>query len=63
MPLLSIFSAPKAFTDPHINIIQRNAIQSWLHLGPEVEVFLVGDEPGMAEAAAELGVMQLTEVQ
>jgi hypothetical protein len=60
--LLTIFSAPKPFTNPHIAAIQRNAIQSWLHLGPEVQVLLVGDEPGMAEAAAELGASQLKEV-
>ena len=51
MPYLTIFSAPKPFSDPHIATIQRNAIQSWLHLDPEVELFLVGDEPGMAEVA------------
>jgi hypothetical protein len=61
--LLTIFSAPKAFTDPHINIIQRNAIQSWLHLGPDVESVLVGDEPGMAQAATELGIRQLADVR
>ncbi len=63
MPALTIFSAPKPFTNPHIDIIQRNAIQSWLHLGSEVEVYLVGDEPGMAEVAAEYGVRQLKDVQ
>lgn len=63
MSLLTIFTAPKPFTNPHIAIIQRNAIQSWLHLGLEVEVFLVGDEPGMAEVAAEYQVRQLAEVR
>jgi hypothetical protein len=62
MKLLTIFTAPKPFVDPHIRIIQWNAIQSWVHLGEEVEVILVGDEPGMAEAASELGVRQLTDV-
>ena len=63
MPLLTIFSAPKPFTDPHIDVIQRNAIQSWLHLGSQVEVLLVGDEPGMAQVAAEYGLRQLTSVR
>lgn len=62
-PLLTIFSAPKPFTDPHINIIQRNAIQSWLHLGDPVEVILVGDEPGLKEVCTEYQVRQLCEVQ
>jgi hypothetical protein len=48
MTFLTIFTSPKPFTkNPHINLIQRNAIQSWLHLGPEVEVFMMGDEAGM----------------
>lgn len=63
MPLLTIFSAPKPFTNPHIAVIQRNAIRSWLSLGEEVEVFLVGEEPGLAETAAELGVTCLPQVE
>jgi len=55
MPLLTLFSAPKPFTDPHIATIQRNAIASWAKL-PETQVLLEGDEPGLAEAANDLGV-------
>lgn len=62
MSFLTIFSAPKPFSNPHINIIQRNALQSWLHLGDEVEVLLVGDEPGLGEAAAEAQVTLLDQV-
>jgi hypothetical protein len=65
-PLLTIFTAPKPFRDPHITIIQRNAIQSWLHLDNEkshIEVFMVGSEEGMAQAAQENGVAQLGPVQ
>jgi len=61
MTLLTIFSAPKPFTDPHIAIIQRNAIGSWTRL-PGTEVFLVGDESGLAEAAFEFGVKHLKDV-
>ncbi len=60
---LTIFTAPKPFTNPHIALIQRNAIRSWKALGPGVEVLLIGDETGMAEAAAELGVAHLPGVQ
>lgn len=63
MPFLTIFSAPKPFSDPHIATIQRNAIQSWLHLDPDVELLLVGDEPGMAEVADEFHLKQLPEVK
>src|SRR5207248_3248397 len=52
---LVIFSIPKAFAGT-TGVQQRNAIQSWLRLGAGVKVLLVGDDPGTAEAAAELGV-------
>ena len=61
MPFLTIFTAPKPFTDPHIAVIQRNAIRSWMQLD-DVEVFLVGDEPGIADVAAEFGLPHLTDV-
>lgn len=60
---LTIFTAPKPFTDAHIRLIQRNAILSWHHLGEEVDVVLVGDEPGMADIAAETGLLHLPQVE
>lgn len=63
MPKITIFTAPKPFTDPHINIIQRNAIQSWLHLGDDVEVLLIGQEEGLAQVAEEYGVRHLPNVE
>jgi hypothetical protein len=63
MSYITIFTAPKAFTNPHNAMIQRNAIRSWLALGPEVEVLLMGDEEGMSAAAAELGARQISEVK
>lgn len=59
---LTIFTAPKPFTNPHIATIQRNALQSWLHLGPGVDVIMLGDEIGMAEVAAEYGIRHIREV-
>ena len=61
MPLITIFSAPKPFTNPHIATIQRNAIQSWTLL-PDVDVILLGEETGLAEAARDLGVKHLPNV-
>lgn len=61
MTLLTLFSAPKPFLDPHITVIQRNALQSWLHL-PDTEVLLIGSETGLAEVAAEFNVRLLPEV-
>lgn len=63
MTLLTIFTAPKPFTNPHIATIQRNALRSWVQLGPDVEVFLIGEEEGMAQVAAELGIRQLPDVK
>ena len=60
---LTLFTAPKPFTNAHINLIQRNAIQSWQRLGENVRVLLVGDETGMAETAAEFAVTHLPQVQ
>ena len=61
MPLITFFSAPKPFTDPHIAMIQRNAIKSWTLLH-DVEVILLGEEAGLDEAARELGVKHISHV-
>jgi len=61
MPFITLFSAPKPFTDPHIAMIQRNAIKSWTLL-PDVEVILLGEETGLAETAKELGVKHIPNV-
>ena len=62
MALLTVFSAPKPFSDSHINMIQRNAIQSLLQLGNEIEVLLIGNEPGMHEFADEFNIRQIPDV-
>ena len=59
--MLTIFSAPKPFQGL-IDVIQRNAIGSWLQLGPEVEVLLIGDEDGLAKVAQELNVPHYSQV-
>jgi hypothetical protein len=61
MPLITLFSAPKPFTDPHIAMIQRNAIKSWTLL-PNVEVILLGEEAGLDEAARDFGVKHISKV-
>ena len=62
MPLITLFSAPKPFINPHIATIQRNAIKSWTLL-PDVDVILLGEEQGLAEAARELGVKHIAHVE
>src|SRR5512138_87639 len=61
MPSITLFSAPKPFTNPHIATIQRNAIRSWTLL-PDVDVILLGEETGLAEAARDLNVKHLPHV-
>ena len=55
---VSIFCIPKPFSG-HTGLIQRNAIGSWLNLGPRVEVLIGGDDEGVADAARELGAEHL----
>lgn len=61
MAFLTFFSAPKPFADPHIAMIQRNAVKSWTLL-PDVEVLLLGEEEGLAETAKEFGVGHIPNV-
>lgn len=63
MAFITVFISPKGFNDPHTAMIQRNALQSWKALGDEVDAMLIGDEPGAAEAAAELGLRFIPEVR
>jgi len=63
MPLITLFTAPKPFTDPHIDMIQRNAINSWKALGSEVEILLLGEEDGLEEAARDQGMKWIPQLE
>jgi hypothetical protein len=60
---LAIFTTPKPFVDPHTRIIQTNALNSWKALGSDVEVWIVGEEEGVAETAKKTGVNFLPGVE
>jgi hypothetical protein len=60
--MLTIFTTPKPFAG-HIDVIQRNAIGSWLQLGDEVEVLLIGDEEGMDGISQEYHLKHFPEVE
>jgi hypothetical protein len=62
VPLLTVFTVPKGFAGD-TGVIQRNAIESWTRLGPEVEVILCGDDEGTAQAALDLGVRHVPEIR
>ncbi|MCB9139509.1 MAG: hypothetical protein H6642_14300 [Caldilineaceae bacterium] len=54
--MLTIFSIPKSFVDPHIALIQRNAIQSWQRIESSSQIILFGDEYGVPNIANSLGI-------
>src|SRR5438094_3197986 len=50
--MIAFFTIPKAWQGEDARR-QRNAVGSWLRIGARVILF--GDDPGVAEAAGELG--------
>lgn len=54
-------TVPKAFLGK-INVIQRNAIRSWMRLECKAEIILFGDDPGVSETAREFGVRHIAGV-
>ena len=60
--MLTIFSTPKPFRG-HIATIQRNAIESWKRIHPNVEIIIFGDDEGAAEAAREMGIRHVAHVE
>ena len=59
--MLTLFTTPKPFLG-HINVIQRNALQSWELLHPGIEIIVFGDDPGAAEVCREFGIRHEPEV-
>lgn len=59
---ISFFTIPKPFTG-HSEIIQRNAIQSWLKIVPANQIYLFGDEVGISDIAHEFGVNQIADIR
>lgn len=54
--MLTLFSVAKAFRG-HTDIIQRNAIASWLAVCPDIQVVIFGDEYGTEEVCREFGIL------
>jgi len=59
---VTFFTVPKPFIG-HADIIQRNAIRSWLCLDPRPEIILFGDEKGVEETAGEFGLRHVPAVK
>ena len=62
MTRLTLFSAPKPFSDPRIAAIQTNALESWARLS-DVDVLLLGQGEGISEAARAYGAVHLPDVR
>ena len=59
--MLTLFSVPKPFAG-RIGEIQRRALESWTALRG-VQVVLLGDEPGVAEAARAAGAAHVAQLE
>ena len=59
--MITLFTLPKPFVG-HIGMIQRNAIQSWARLHPDIDILIFGNEQGTADIAAEFGIRHFPEV-
>ncbi len=60
--MLTLFTCPKPFQG-YIDIIQKNAIQSWKNLDPNTEIILLGNEEGTVEIVKDLGLRQIPNIQ
>ncbi|MGA1770535.1 MAG: hypothetical protein ACO4CP_12130 [Steroidobacteraceae bacterium] len=60
--MITFFTVPKRF-DGHVGLIQANAIGSWLAACPGAQVILFGEEAGTWDAAAQLGVEHVPEIE
>jgi hypothetical protein len=60
---LALCTAVKPFTDRETARLQENALRAWCALGEDVEVLVIGEEAGAAEAAGRIGVRLLPDVE
>ena len=59
--MITLLTLPKPSVG-HIGMIQRNAIQSWTRLHPDIDILMFGSEQGAAEIAAEFGIRHFPDV-
>jgi hypothetical protein len=59
--VLTIFTVPKPF-EGRVGEIQRCALASWTGLGGDVQVLLLGDEQGTADAARDAGAEHVADL-
>lgn len=61
--MITFFTIPKPFTNPHISIIQKNAIKSWISINAQKEIFLCGNDYGVKEVAQKLNIKHLPNIE
>jgi hypothetical protein len=61
--MINIFTCPKSFHDPHIRTIQTNAILSWINLGSQVEISLIGNDGGVRDFAKKYQINHLEKIK
>ena len=59
--MITFFTTAKPFRG-HSAVIQRNALESWKLLHADAEVILFGEDEGVAQVCAELGLRHVPEV-
>jgi hypothetical protein len=59
--VLTLFCLPKAFEGRNA-FHQRIALASWTRLDPKPEILVMGSDPGVAEAAAEIGARHVPDI-
>jgi hypothetical protein len=59
--MLTLFTTPKPFRGVFATL-QSNALRSWRRLPEVADILVFGDEPGAAEAAADLGLRHVPHV-
>jgi len=58
--LITFFTIPRPFTGIH-DIIQSNAILSWLQIKQKCEIIIFGDDPSVIEFSNQVGVKCITD--
>ena len=62
MKRVTFFTAPKAFVGM-FDVIQQNAINSWVSLCPKPEIILCGNDNGIANFAAEKKLLHVPDIK
>jgi hypothetical protein len=62
-PLITILTAQKPLADPHIQLIQKNALRSWKALGNLIDVIVLGNDKGNKENTHSMGIRHYPDVR